>query len=117
MFTSETEHFGVWKSQREKSNGTKIRLLAMFLYSLGISSVIIWLIVFSLMKMKRDFFLIESHPISYDSVQGGESFFHKNRDATLSLLVFEKEGENHLVFSTGEHFLLEEKQDWLLGLA
>lgn len=116
MFTVATRHFGVWRENhvsRRRYAGSPTYGLA---FALGVGAFVAWLVLFLVLKIRTEFFLVESAPFPLVELQGSESSLSPAQPVSLvaALLPGENPGTVHLVFGEGQHFLFPEERETLL---
>jgi hypothetical protein len=115
MFTRATKNFGVWKETR-KSTQKNYRIMSKnFLFSLGVLSFTIWLCFVIMIKIKQEFFFIESSSKNFRKINNIEKmtpgFFFPERKSALSIfLSIDKKNNLILFFDTGKGFSLPNQE-------
>ena len=113
MFTEGTKQFGIWRAGHPSLNRYAGRPTQAILLAYGFCAFLTWLIFILTVKIRGDFFLIESmniplHSVVMNSVEPVAPF-----NSALSLAVREagEAGKSRLVFDTGESFLIPDEQE------
>lgn len=111
MFTQATKKFGVWKEER-KNNLILYRVNSrQIMFSLGMAAFISWLSFIIAIKVRQEFFLIESAPKTYiklnDIKNIDTGFFFKERKSALAIYIsMDKSNNLKVIFDTGKGFIL-----------
>jgi biopolymer transport protein ExbD len=105
MLTDFTKKFGVWKKSRPSFQKSQNFAGLQILFALLFSVLIIWLIFLILLKVQRDFLLINSHPLKLKKVDisNNSPFYFQERHAPITLHISYDNSKNiKVLFNTGE---------------
>ena len=108
MLTQYTKKFGVWKKSRPSFQHSKNFAGLQILFALLFSVLIIWLIFLILLKVQRDFLLINSHPLNLKKVKIPDNnlFYFPGRHAPLTLHInYDKNHDIKVTFNSGEAYI------------
>ncbi len=117
MFTACTRNFGVWKEERKANKVTYHLMSTQFVVALSIMAFIIWLTFIIVVKVRQEFFLIESSPtILLKDASIDNNFFISERNAAITTFI-KKEKNNllHIYFENGESFILPNESKKLVS--
>jgi hypothetical protein len=113
MFTEGTRQFGTWKIGHPSVRRYTGRPTQALLLSYGLCAFVTWLIFILTLKVRGEFFLIESMNLPLHSVSSKVAQAKPVGEASLSLALqaIGKEGEFRVVFDTGDSFLIPTQRD------
>ena len=108
MFTPATEKFGVWKREKKENKMIYYFSSIHFLFSLSILAFIVFIMFIVTVKIRQEFFLIESAPISLFKDNNIESsFLVKERASAINIFIKKKKNNIlHIYFDDGYSFLI-----------
>ena len=111
MFTQATKKFGVWKEERV-NNIIRYKVTSrQIMFSLSMAAFISWISFIIAIKIREEFFLIESAPKTYmklDNIKNiNTGFFFKERKSALAIYIsMDKSNNLRVVFDSGKDFTL-----------
>ncbi|MES2614012.1 MAG: hypothetical protein V4591_01200 [Bdellovibrionota bacterium] len=116
MFTTATKNFGVWKEDKKANKISYALTFQQFLFSLSVMAFIVFLAFIVVVKIRQEFFLIESSPVElFKDKSIDHNFFIPERKAAVSIFI-KKEKNNllHIYFESGESFLIpQDSKDFI----
>lgn len=111
MFTHATRHFGIWRENHVGRRRFAGNPTANFVVALGMACFVSWLIFFLILKIRVEFFLVESASFPLAEAPEGMAGLHKAVPVALVAAVLPGEnGETHVVLGEGKHFVLPDEQ-------
>jgi hypothetical protein len=111
MFTQATKKFGVWKEEKE-NNLIRYRINSrQIIFALSMAAFISWISFIIAIKVRQEFFLIESAPKTYmklNSIKNiNTGFFFKERKSALAVYIsMDKSNNIKVIFDSGKGFIL-----------
>jgi hypothetical protein len=116
MFTAATKNFGVWKESRGSTRRSFLIFQNQFLYCLGFSAFLVFLTLILCVKIRQEFFFIESSPITiFKNSKLNANYLLPERASAMSIYLKKtSEGSLKLYFDKGERFVLPEESDEFL---
>ena len=111
MFTHATKKFGVWKEENE-NNLIRYRINSrQIMFAFSMAAFISWISFIIAIKVRQEFFLIESAPKTYMKLNNikniNTGFFFKERKAALAIYIsMDKSNNLKVVFDSGKGFNL-----------
>ncbi|MEY4065250.1 MAG: hypothetical protein RIR26_1458 [Pseudomonadota bacterium] len=115
MFTEGTRQFGTWKNGHPSVRRYTGRPTQALLLSYGLCAFVTWLIFILTLKLRGEFFLVESMNLPLHFVSGSAAQAKLEGEAGVSLAL-QATGKNdgfRVVFDTGESFLMPEESTLL----
>ena len=120
MFTEATKNFGVWKEHKKNTKISFVLLNSQFLFALSFAAFVVFLAFIIIVKVRQEFFLVESAPVYlFKNKEINSNFLLQERPSAISIFI-KKASKNNLqiYFDKGESFLIpketEEFLDYLL---
>jgi hypothetical protein len=111
MFTAATKNFGVWKEWRKANIISHYLASIQFVVALSIVAFIIFLTFIVVVKIRQEFFLVESAPIHlFKNKAKNSQFFLTERPSALSIFI--KKDKNNLLnvhFDSGRSFVIPQE--------
>ena len=108
MFTSATKNFGVWKEERRANKISYYLASIQFVVALSVVAFIVFLTFIVVVKIRQEFFLIESAPVFlFKAKNSDSSFFIPERPSALSAFIKKyKKNLLHVYFESGVSFII-----------
>ncbi len=116
MFTRGTKNFGVWKEDRMMQKMSFRIASHQYLFSLSILAFIVFITLIVSVKIRQEFFFIESNPLPLlKNTDISRSFFMKERPAAMSVFVgIDKENNLNFTFDDGFYFAFGGEEEPLI---
>lgn len=113
MFTQGTKSFGVWRAGHPSLDRHSGRPTQAILLAYGFCAFLTWFIFILTLKIRGDFFLIESMNLPLHSVSDGELQPSRPRPVGLSVAVRDIGVANtfRVIFDTGESFVFPQDKN------
>ncbi|MBM3382169.1 MAG: hypothetical protein FJY29_06995 [Betaproteobacteria bacterium] len=110
MFTEGSRQFGVWRGGHPSLNRHAGRPTQALLLAYGLCAFLTWMIFILTLKIRGEFFLIESMNLPLHAVSGESAKPMPMRSVGLSLAIRSTavQGQSRVVLDTGESFLIPE---------
>ncbi|MEN9530096.1 MAG: hypothetical protein RI932_1969 [Pseudomonadota bacterium] len=112
MFTEGSKQFGVWRGGHPSLNRHVGRPTQALLLAYGLCAFLTWMIFILTLKIRGEFFLIESMNLPLHTVSGESAKPMPMRSVGLSIAIRSTAvpGNSRVIFDTGESFLLPEEK-------
>jgi hypothetical protein len=112
MFTEGSRQFGVWRGGHPSLNRHSGRPTQALLLAYGICAFLTWMIFILTLKIRGEFFLIESMHLPLHMVSGESAKPMPARSVGLSIALRSTAvpGQSRVVFDTGESFLFPDEK-------
>jgi len=110
MFTTLSKNFGIWRENHTSQIGYPYKFLQLFTFSVFISSFILGLLVIVALKIKNDFFLIQSSRIELHAMPNSSNLF-SNRNSAITLALITSDKGTQIIFDEGYSFIYPEHTD------
>ncbi|APJ04918.1 hypothetical protein [Silvanigrella aquatica] len=111
MFTFATKKFGVWKEERA-SNVIRYEINSrQIIFALGMAAFMSWISFIIAIKVREEFYMIESAPHSYMKLNSlkildTEFFFNERKSAITIFITLDKNNNIKIVFDSGKSFII-----------
>ena len=117
MFTTATKNFGIWRSTHPIQARHAGKPTFGILVALGICAFVGWLVFFLALKIRGDFFLLETADLSLArlSAKKTEGLFDNRRAAVGMGLKKLESGKIQMLFDSGETFLFPDQNSDVLA--
>ena len=110
MYTKATKKMGIWRHSHNSASSFRPVPTQGLVLALGAMAFFTWLVFFLVLKIRGDFFLIESSPVELLKAPSKGGYFFESRRAALAVAILPApQGKLRFLFDTGESFVMPGK--------